>query len=325
MQGTSPRGPVKNSAAGICRSSAWATPPRSARRARAPRRRTPRRDRRARWLRRACRGCGSGSARCAASTASAAEPIRRLRRPCPTQRVRRGRADPHLTSSVAGRCSCNSSTPGDVDEVLEVGQSHRQHRHQALSASEDLGVVAVLGEQLHRVRDACRVGGRRSALGAFTTAAWSGRPEDPRPTARRGWRCGGSGAGRRRKPTTPAAAAAATTGPNRLATGRATTLSRSTESPASAAGAAASRVAAARAALSGAAPPSSSASRLLGELRDQVAGDVGQHAAAELCGLAGDGQVGGDDDGGRVALVLELRGHQRPPRCRCPASPCPRP
>jgi hypothetical protein len=62
-----------------------------------------------------------------------------------------------------------------------------------------------------------------------------------------------------RNPIRPAAAAAANAGPARLASGRATTLSRSTESPESPAVAPAADVGAA----DGAAPPSRSASRLL--------------------------------------------------------------
>ncbi len=43
----------------------------------------------------------------------------------------------------------------------------------------------------------------------------------------------------------------------------------------------------------------------------RLPGDVGQHPAAELRGLTRDGQVGGDDYVGGVALVLELRGDDR--------------
>ena len=48
--------------------------------------------------------------------------------------------------------------------------------------------------------------------------------------------------------------------------------------------------------------------QVLGELPDQAAGHVGQHAATELGGLTGDGQVRGDENGGGVTLVLECSG-----------------
>ena len=69
-------------------------------------------------------------------------------------------------------------------------------------------------------------------------------------------------------------------------------------------------------------PPSRSASRFLANCSIRLRGDVGEHAAAELRGLAGDGQVRGDDHARRVALVLELGGDERPRRCRCHASLC---
>ena len=81
------------------------------------------------------------------------------------QRVRRGRADPHLRAVVVVTQLdvLQLVDAGDVDEVLEVRQAHRQHGHQALPAREDLRVVAVLAQQPHRVRD--RVGAVVGELG----------------------------------------------------------------------------------------------------------------------------------------------------------------
>ena len=101
------------------------------------------------------------------------------------------------------------------------------------------------------------------------------------------------------------------TGANRLAIGTATTLSRSTESP--------RRLCGDRRGCGGpfvvvAGRPRTAEQfglQAAGELGDQVAGDVGEHAAAELGRLTRDRQVGGDDDVGGVALVLELRGDGR--------------
>ena len=50
----------------------------------------------------------------------------------------------------------------DVDQVLEVRQPHREHRHQTLAARQDLGVVAEFGEHLRRLGDVSG-GGRRTA------------------------------------------------------------------------------------------------------------------------------------------------------------------
>jgi hypothetical protein len=38
--------------------------------------------------------------------------------------------------------------PVEVDQALEAGETQRQHRHQALTAGEHLGVVAVAVEEL---------------------------------------------------------------------------------------------------------------------------------------------------------------------------------
>ncbi len=46
--------------------------------------------------------------------------------------------------------------PGYVNEVLEVRQPHCQHRHQALSTGEYLGVLAELAEHLHGRGDGVR-------------------------------------------------------------------------------------------------------------------------------------------------------------------------
>ncbi len=54
-----------------------------------------------------------------------------------------------LTVSVPfdARDAAQVVDPVEVDDVLEAGEPQRQHRHQALSTGEHLGLVAVLGEQ----------------------------------------------------------------------------------------------------------------------------------------------------------------------------------
>ena len=41
--------------------------------------------------------------------------------------------------------------PGDVDEVLEPRQAQSEHRHEALTARQHLGVIAVLAQQRHHL------------------------------------------------------------------------------------------------------------------------------------------------------------------------------
>ena len=54
---------------------------------------------------------------------------------------------------------CDALQLGDtveVDEVRETGEAERQQRHQALTAGEDLGLVAVVGEQADGLGDGLR-------------------------------------------------------------------------------------------------------------------------------------------------------------------------
>ncbi len=64
----------------------------------------------------------------------------------PDEGVRRGRPDANF--AVAQVDSDELVDPRDVDEVVEMREPHGEHGHQALTAGEDLRVVAVLGEQI---------------------------------------------------------------------------------------------------------------------------------------------------------------------------------
>ena len=194
--------------------------------------------------------------------------------------------------------------PGDVDEVLEVRQPHREHRHQALSAGQDLGVLAVLAQHLHGLGDGvgavvgecgCLHGRSRSAgdieLSSRARAACSSSARSA------------AGCARLRRPSRkPIAAPAATARDHRgEALGhrhrnnfqqidRVARVGRG--------GGGRRRLPTAEAAVDGADPPSRSASRFLANWPIRLRRHVGQHATAELRGLAGDGEVGGDDTRG---------------------------
>ena len=53
----------------------------------------------------------------------------------------------HREGAVRAGDTTQVVDPIEVDDVLEARQTQRQHRHQALSTGQHLGLVAVLGEQ----------------------------------------------------------------------------------------------------------------------------------------------------------------------------------
>ena len=126
-----------------------ARPPRTSRRARARPPAAPTPDRRARATRRPCRGCGSGSGRCTGSPGRAAGPTRRPRGSCSATAC--GVAAAIRSEPFAPGDALQLPDPGDVDEVLEPGEAQGEHRHEALTAREHLGVVAVLAQQRDHV------------------------------------------------------------------------------------------------------------------------------------------------------------------------------
>ena len=137
-----------------------ATGPRTTMRAargRAPPRAGRRRGRRARASRRACRGDGPADRRprprprAAAGTCS-----REQRRSCSTSWWR---VSPPIAIVVAGVVHVGEvAEPTDVDEHRRGRQPQLHERQQRVTAGEELGVVAVLGEQRDRFVDGVGAG-----------------------------------------------------------------------------------------------------------------------------------------------------------------------
>ena len=83
------------------------------------------------------------------------------------RRVDRRRAD-HDRVAV-GADPAELVDAADVDEVVEVREPERDHRHEALTAGEHLGAVAELGEQRDRLVDARRARDSRTPRASSTT------------------------------------------------------------------------------------------------------------------------------------------------------------
>ena len=122
------------------------SPPRGRRRAQGQPPAARRRDPRGRSNRRSCRGCGSGSDR------SSGAPWRRAVPPAATvascsATAWRVIAPDREVAVLAARCPRSSSTRFRSTMCGKRVSRMRQQRHEALPTGEDLGVVAVLGEQ----------------------------------------------------------------------------------------------------------------------------------------------------------------------------------
>ena len=147
------------------------------------------RGRHGRWTRRRCRGCGSGNARCTGWTARAAERCgRRLVRF--HRRLGGAGTDVHGIRLLVD--ALHLGEPRDVDEVVEEGEPQRQHRHQALTAGQQLGLVTELPEQPGRLGDAVRavvIEGRRLHRQEATTGVLSECTACTRGRRSFTWRC----------------------------------------------------------------------------------------------------------------------------------------
>jgi hypothetical protein len=69
-------------------------------------------------------------------------------------------ADPDLTGAALD--AVQPVDAADVDQVPERREAQRQHRDEALTPSEDLGLVAEVGEQAGPPRSPSRAGGSRT-------------------------------------------------------------------------------------------------------------------------------------------------------------------
>ena len=68
-----------------------------------------------------------------------------------------GRTDPQGAVSMFD--ALQLADPSDIDEMVDVREPQREHRHEALPAGEHLGLLAELGEELDGL-----VSGRRSVV-----------------------------------------------------------------------------------------------------------------------------------------------------------------
>ena len=95
--------------------------------------------------------------------AAARRPGPGRRRPASACRV----AAPITSSSPSMRDAGQLGQPADVDEHRRGGQPQLHHRQQRVAAGQQLGVVAVLGQQVQRVRRPTRPARSRTAPGSL--------------------------------------------------------------------------------------------------------------------------------------------------------------